>query len=474
MFRKAGILLFWLAVWQILAMAVGNSLLLVTPIETLYRLAELAGQISFWEAAAGSMARISTGFLLGFLTAVLLSRLSFRFPAAEELFKPLIGLIKTVPVASFAVLLLIWWGSSVLAVAICFLIVLPNIYLNLLEGLKAADGRLIEMAKVFRMPLGNRFFYIYRPALRPFLESGLKLSLGMCWKSGVAAEVIGTPVHSIGGQLYLSKIYLDTSGVLAWTAVIILLSVCLEKIVLRLAGKFFEWNPLFTKKAGTGKRRGPGSTSGFFPKAKQTAFLETRERYKSTGIILDHIWKSYGETKVLADVSAVYESGNTYYLTDPSGSGKTTLLKILCGLEKPDSGTVTGPDRFSMVFQEDRLCEMYSAVCNVAMVTGDRAGAEAALKRLLPEEALFKPCGQLSGGMKRRVALVRAMEAPSEAVVLDEPFTGMDAGTKQRAEEYIRAGRKDRILVIATHDRCEEKTGFFREEKPTQESRYGK
>lgn len=461
MFRKAGILLFWLAVWQILAMAVGNSILLVTPIETLCRLAELAGKMAFWEAAAGSMVRIAMGFVLGFLTAVLLSGFSFRFSAVEELFKPLIGLIKTVPVASFAVLLLIWWGSSVLAVAICFLIVLPNMYLNLLEGLKAADGRLLEMAKVFRMPFGNRFFYIYRPALRPFLESGLKLSLGMCWKSGVAAEVIGTPVHSIGGQLYLSKIYLDTSGILAWTAVIILLSVCLEKTVLRLAEEFFEWNPLFTGKAGTGKRRKQDSTSGPFRRAKQTALLEMRERYKTPVIVLDHIRKSYGETKVLADVSAVYESGNTYYLTDPSGSGKTTLFRILCGLEKPDSGTVTGPDRFSMVFQEDRLCETYSAVCNVAMVTGERAGAEAALKRLLPEEALFKPCGQLSGGMKRRVALVRAMEASSEAVVLDEPFTGMDAGTKQRAEEYISASQKDRLLLIATHDRCEGKTGFF-------------
>ena len=130
-----------------------------------------------------------------------------------------------------------------LAVAICFLVVFPNIYLNTLEGLKSADRGLLEMAEVFRLPLGTQFFYIYRPALKPFLLSAFQLSLGMCWKSGVAAEVIGTPSHSIGGALYLAKIYLDTADLFAWTAVIVVLSVFFEKIIFYGIEVFFRWEP---------------------------------------------------------------------------------------------------------------------------------------------------------------------------------------------------------------------------------------
>ena len=110
-----------------------------------------------------------------------------------------------------------------------------------------------------------------------------------------------------------------------------------------------------------------------------------------------------------------------------------------------------GAERYSMVFQEDRLCEEFDAVCNVAMVIKDEQKAKEALRKLLEEDALTKPCRQLSGGMKRRVALVRAMEADSDAVLLDEPFTGMDADTRRAAEIYIRERQNARIVIIATH-----------------------
>lgn len=223
--RKISVILFWIIVWQLLAMLVNNDLLLVTPLQTVYALCGLLGKGLFWQTVAMSLCRIGLGFLLGLVTALLLAVLSKKYPLAEEVFLPVMTLCKAVPIAVFVVLLLIWWGSSFLAVAICFLIVLPNIYMNTLEGLKNTDKKLLEMAMVFRMPSRTQFFYIYRPALKPFLSSSLKLSLGMCWKSGVAAEVIGTPAYSIGEQLYMSKIHLDTAGVFAWAVVIVVLSV---------------------------------------------------------------------------------------------------------------------------------------------------------------------------------------------------------------------------------------------------------
>ena len=182
-------------------MAVDNGILLAGPLETAQRLVSLLGEGGFFLTVGKSLLRMAIGFTAGFLAAVLLAAGSRRFPLLEEALAPVTALLKAVPVASFVVLLLVWWGSSFLAVAVCFLVVLPNLYVNTLEGLKSADSRMLEMARVFRMPVWNRFFYIYRPALRPFLDSGMKISLGMCWKSGVAAEVIGMPDFSIGGRI---------------------------------------------------------------------------------------------------------------------------------------------------------------------------------------------------------------------------------------------------------------------------------
>lgn len=429
--KKAAVIVFWLLVWQVLAVAVHNDILVVSPWETLVRLAALFQEKTFFTAAGMSLLRIGAGFLAGFLTGMALAAAASRFPLLEYMLGPLMSLLKAVPMASFVVLLLIWWGSSFLAVAICFLVVLPNIYINTLEGLKSTDRELLEMAKVFRLPSGTKFFYIYRPALQPFLVSGLKLALGMCWKSGIAAEVIGTPVSSIGGQMYLSKIYLDTAGVFAWTAVIIAISVIFERLFLLLTDLFFAWQPVCRA---------------------CKAVPEVR-----SSVVLENVCKSYElpeadrHQRVLENVSKVYEHGMTYYLTSPSGSGKTTLLKLLAGLTKPDGGSLSAPGAISMVFQEDRLCMDYSALKNVEMVTGDAKRAAEALKRLLEPEDLEKPCSHLSGGMKRRVALVRAMEAQSQLVLLDEPFTGMDADTKARAEEYISERQLGRTIIIATH-----------------------
>ena len=433
--KKAAILLFWLTVWSLLALAVNNKILLVTPFQTLKELLSLFRSGAFYFAVARSLLRICTGFFAGFAAAVILAACSNRFHWLEELLSPVMGLFKAVPVASFVVLFLIWWGASFLAVAICFLVVLPNIYIGALEGLKNVDKDLVEMAEVFRLSLRNRFFYIYRPALKPFLYSSMKVALGMSWKSGVAAEVIGTPDFSIGEQIYLSKLYLNTSGVFAWTAVVIVLSFFLEKLVLRMTEGFFAWQP----DCGQGRSLEPAPASG-----RAEGSLRGR-------LVLEDVCKGFGEQRVLADVSRTYEPGRIYYLTEPSGSGKTTLLRLLAGLEQPDSGSVTVFGACSMVFQEDRLCEQYSAVKNVELVMGDEGRARDALAQLLEADALDKPCEQLSGGMKRRVALVRAMESASDCVLLDEPFTGMDTETRIRAEAYIRCRQRGRTLLIATH-----------------------
>lgn len=424
-------MLFWLGVWQILAMGVDNVLLVVTPLQALRALLTLAGQAEFWRSAFGSMWRIALGFLLGAVLALFLAAVSYRYKITEEVLRPFMVFCKAVPVAVFAVLILIWWGSSMLAVAICFLVVFPNIYLNTLEGLKSADRGLLEMAEVFRLPYGTRFFYIYRPALKPFLLSAFQLSLGMCWKSGVAAEVIGTPDHSIGGALYLAKIYLDTADLFAWTVVIVVLSVLFEKIIFYGIEVFFRWEPACKRP----------------PMPQKIAARERRT------LCVWNLGKSFHDQWIFRHVDHEFLGGEPYVLDTPSGSGKTTFFRCLCGLERPEEGGVSGIDTFSVQFQEDRLCEDYSVVKNLEMVLGDVAQAREILVQLLPEEALEQPCRELSGGMKRRVSLVRAMEAGAQCVLLDEPFTGLDEENRKKAEAYIRQKAGERILMLATHIR---------------------
>lgn len=232
LFRRTGIVLFWLLLWQAAAWLLHQPIFLVGPWETLLALVRLAGQPAFWQSVCSSLGRIGTGFVLAFLLGILCGSAAHARPFLGEVIAPVITLLKTIPVASFVILALIWAGAEHLASVISFLVVFPMICLNTRAGLESADARLLEMAQVFHIRLLPKIWHIYRPALAPFLLSSCRIALGMCWKSGVAAEVIGTPDHSIGEKLYMAKIFFSTDELFAWTAIVILLSFLFEKLVL--------------------------------------------------------------------------------------------------------------------------------------------------------------------------------------------------------------------------------------------------
>ncbi len=232
--RRLLIILFWILVWQLAAWLIHNNIILVGPAEAGLALLRLVPTKEFWLSVAHSFAKISLGFVLAFACGLALGSAAYRFSFLRELLAPLFSLLKSIPVASFVILALIWTGSQNLAVLIAFLVVLPMIYVNTLAGLKSTDPKLLEMAQVFRIPALKRFRYIYLPALLPYLISGCRVALGMSWKSGVAAEVIGIPDTSIGERLYMSKIYLDTANLFAWTFVVIVVSALFERIFLAL------------------------------------------------------------------------------------------------------------------------------------------------------------------------------------------------------------------------------------------------
>ena len=223
---RAWAVLVWLALWQLGAMAIDQQIILVSPLRVLSRLWELIPTPDFW----GSIA----GFLLGVAAGTVLAALSARFRRVEELLAPAMLAIKSIPVASFIILALILFSSRNLAVPISFLIVLPVLYSNVLGGIRAADSQLMEMARVFRIPVGRSIRYVYLPQVMPYFLSACGSALGLCWKSGIAAEVIGMPEGSIGEQLQQAKVYLDTPDLFAWTLVIVLVSLAFERAFLAL------------------------------------------------------------------------------------------------------------------------------------------------------------------------------------------------------------------------------------------------
>lgn len=229
----------WLLVWQGAAMAMDaafphGDLLLPSPISALARLGALAVTGAFWRAVAWSASRILGGFLLSCLLAAVLAVLAFRRKWVRELLAPLVAAVKAVPVVSFIILALVWLNSRSLSVLISGLMVFPVVYGNVLTGLGQADRQLLEMARVFRVPLGRQAVGIYLPAVLPYFRTACALGLGLCWKAGIAAEVIGLPGGSLGERLYTAKVYFQTADLFAWTAVIVAASVVFEKLFLRV------------------------------------------------------------------------------------------------------------------------------------------------------------------------------------------------------------------------------------------------
>ncbi|HHT79834.1 MAG: ABC transporter permease subunit [Sphaerochaeta sp.] len=227
----------WLGVWQLVATILGQDILLVSPLAVILRLFELVRTSLFWTSIGYSFSRIAGGFFLATLLGVLFSIFSYRYRWFEELLAPPVQTIKATPVASFVILTLVWIAPQNLSVFISFLMVFPIMYTNVLMGIRSTDKKLLEMATVFRVPAYRRIRYIYLSQVLPFFRSACSVALGLSWKAGIAAEVIGLPQGSIGEMLYQAKLYLDTPDMFAWTLVIIVISVWFEKIFLILLDK---------------------------------------------------------------------------------------------------------------------------------------------------------------------------------------------------------------------------------------------
>ncbi len=230
-------LVFWLGVWQLAARFVGQALLLPGPGLVLAQLLELARTKLFWQSAVCSLFRVFFGFLGGGLVGVLLAALSAAFQWVDLILSPAIRVIRAIPVASFILLLMLWFSTGMVPSMCAALIVLPVVWGNVRKGIDETDPLLLEAAKAYRFTRLKTVRLIYIPSVKPYFASGCVTSLGLAWKAGVAAEVLSHPKLAVGLEMQKSKLYLETASLFAWTVVVILLSFLLEQMLIALFRK---------------------------------------------------------------------------------------------------------------------------------------------------------------------------------------------------------------------------------------------
>lgn len=227
--------IFWLIVWEIVSIKLGQEILLVSPVSAIKRLYELLLTKEFWFDISVSSFKIMSGFLIGFLIACILAIISTSSSKLSSFIDLPVQTVQTVPVVSFIILCMIWIKPSNLNFFISMIMAIPIVYKNLVNGILNISTELIDMAKVFRVSKYKKIRYIYLSQLQTSIISAISVSIGLCWKAGIAAEVISLQKYTIGESLHNAKIYLSTADLFALTIVIVVLSILFKKITIKLA-----------------------------------------------------------------------------------------------------------------------------------------------------------------------------------------------------------------------------------------------
>ena len=416
---------FWLAMWVLVAGLVAQPLILPGPGAVALALLRLVCDGSTWAILAGSGARILGGLALAAVCGGVLAGISSRSRAFAHLVAPALSFVKATPVACVVVLLLIWLGSARVSIAAVFLMALPGVYFSLAEGLAQVDKPLEQMFRLHGVR-GWRLFcaHTWREVL-PFVLSCARAVIGMSWKAGVAAELIGMAVGTVGERIYQAKLLIETADLLAWTVLVVAASWACEHVLvwlLRVSG------PVAWRAAVRAHGRAGGSAGG--GAAAERAFA-----------VGDRAPWAPALDGLVLNVTA----GGRICVMGASGMGKSTLLALAAGECVP----------CSMVFQDVRLVEDASALDNVLVCADTRVGASSAaalLRRLVPGVDVHARVAELSGGQRRRVEIARALLCPGDAVILDEPFTGLDAAARDACAEVVLDLLDGRMLLLATHD----------------------
>ena len=448
---KLGVAGAWLALWHIAAIVVDNSILLCGPLDVCVAVFDIVTQTGALLTLGKTALTILLSFFAAFTGGILSGMLAQKLPFYKLMIEPLVSVCKTVPVACMVVFLLIITNAHAVVSICIFMVVFPAIHFAAEQGLQNTNNTKSDFFRVFGIHGIKKFLALTWPSMMPFLYAACSTSLGMSWKSGIAAELIGIPLGTVGEQIYQAKITLATDSLLAWTVLIVVCAYACEKLFLALLRAS-------EKAALEIAVRIPNAPHGQTPQ-KSNAQNNTVLRVENVCIGYK---TSEGATKeVLRDVNFTLAQGEKLLLSQKSGFGKTSLLRSALGLLPPLSGRIVWQGKNTLpataaLFQQEVLFEELSALQNVMFPSGSAAHSNLArtyLSYVLPEEFHHQAVSKLSGGQRRRVELARTLAFPAELVVLDEPLQGIDDETALKCIELIEEATKDRCVVLASHRR---------------------
>lgn len=428
--------LFWVAIWFIVARIIGNDLLLAGPLDTLDTLVRSLGEPPFWAAVGSTSLRIIATGALSALAGAMLGALAWRFRIIHQLLAPALQVMKSAPVACVIVIVLVAWGASGALIVIVAFVALPPFFVAMQQALSErprGTGQVLRLAGVGH---GRIFLTCTWPAALPFFTAASKTAVALSWRAGITAELLCLPLGSIGAAVYASKLTLSSSELLVWTVVVMLLSWLTEKAVLGLLA--------------LSARIGHAIALRGLPRDSSASATMSHSE-----LALTDLSKAFGDQRIAEGLNLRVAPGERVCLMAPTGTGKSTLLHMIMNLEQPDAGNVTAPAALGAMLQQPSLAEGLSAYENVLLAAApgtDAAAVRATLSELLPAGTADRPACELSGGTMRLTELARALFSSGDALVLDEPFAGLDAASRQRAGALISRMLGDRPLIVATHD----------------------
>lgn len=428
--------------WQVLSTIVNNHLFLPSPIEAARSLWVLLQMKAYYLDVSATLIRCILGILLSFVAGTIFAFLGYKSRTVEAILSLPVNLLKSIPIMAIIIYALILLTSNMVPVFVCFLMCFPIVYINILSGLKSLPQDILEMASVFKVTQKNMVFKVLLPSIIPQVKASLDLLAGLSWKAVVSAEVLAIPTLGMGFNLMDSKYYLETENLFAWILSIVFFSYCFEIVLKKLT------NLLSPKE---------------YCKSKIDLSNNLLDFSKPQGheIKVNSVSKVYGNQMVLDNISINFDKQVKTALVAPSGFGKTTLLRLIANLESCTSGEIiiNKEDRISYLFQEDRLVPWLNIYDNLALILADKLPKEESQKRIekiLNIMELWKDKnklpGQLSGGMRHRVAIARAFIFPADILLLDEPFKGLDLPLIDRIIDgaWVRT-TKDKTVIFSTH-----------------------
>jgi ABC-type nitrate/sulfonate/bicarbonate transport system permease component/ABC-type nitrate/sulfonate/bicarbonate transport system ATPase subunit len=428
--------------WQGLAMLINYPDLFPSVIGLLATLAEMFASKIFYVALCHTLYRGLIGFFIAFVLAISLSAIALNSHFIKAFIHPWIVISRSIPVISLVLIALLWLSPPGLPIFIAFFTMFPILYQNFLSGLKQTDRKLVEMAKVFKKNNLQRLIYLFIPSAHAYAFSGMATAMGFGWRSVIIGEVLAGPVYGIGTGMKRAQAFIDMKTLLAWTVIAVLISFIFDYVL-----KFIAKKPIRFKLKKVSEN-------------KQSPMLNTDTKE----LVVTLLNKKFNTNQIIYNLSMHLNNQNINLLQTPSGSGKTTLMKLIAGILKADSGSITSDPAFPVIsfsYQDIRLIPWFTVEQNMAfalpgfpnITQNESLKIDTLIHEMGLEAHRDKLPDELSGGEQQRVNLARALMLPCHILLLDEPLNGIESAFRKRLIKFTEdwtASYKP-LILWATH-----------------------